>query len=178
MVDLWQVLRATWLVGLPAEQPNGVGIRKEQLHRGDVLRLEPEQLAVVLSGAITDRVSNADGKVGVIRRYSARDPILMPVGYLRTERHCEVLVLLDGWQSALPEAAALAQMLIAAELLDTKRRLASVMIDQASVRIRAHLLAESIDPARASPTVISQYVGCSRERASAVLGRLARGEQA
>lgn len=177
MVDLWQVLRATWLVILPPEQPTGASIRKEQLHRGDVLRLEPEQLAIVLSGAITDRVSNADGKVGVIRRYSARDPILMPVGDLRAERRCELLVLLDGWQSALPEAAALVQMLMAAELLDTKRRLASVMTETAEQRIRAHLLAENIDPAKASPTAVAHYIGCSRERVSQVLGRLARGEQ-
>lgn len=176
MIDLWQVLRATWLVALPTEQPSGVGIRKERLRRGEVLELAPEQLAIVLSGAITDRVSNAEGKVGVIRRYDARDPILMPVGDLRAEKACEMLVLLDGWQSALPEAGALVHMLMAAELLDAKRRLAAVMIETAEQRIRAYLIAEDIDPAKASPTVVAHYTGCSRERASQVLGRMARGD--
>lgn len=175
MIDLWQVLRATWLVVLPHEQPSGVGIRKERLRRGETLELAPEHFAVVLSGAVSDRVTGVDGGVGVIRRYAPRDPIILPVGVLHASEATEVLVLLDGWQAALPEAAALAQMLTAAELLDTKRRLGSVMTDTVEQRIRAHLLAEDLDPARASPTVVARHVACSRESASRVLGLMVGG---
>lgn len=175
MIDLWQVLRATWLVVLPPQQPSGVGIRREHLRRGESLELAPEYLAIVLSGSITDRVTGVDGSVGVIRRYSPRDPIILPVGALHAREASELLVLLDGWQAALPEAAALVHMLTAAELLDTKRRLASVMTDTVEQRIRAHLLAEDIEPAKASPTVVAQHVACSRESASRVLGLMAGG---
>lgn len=174
MIDLWQVLRATWMVALPPEQPSGVGVRKERLGRGDLLRLEPEQFAVVLAGGVTDRVSSAAGAVAVIGQYAARDPILMPVGDLRAEARTEVLVLLDGWQQALPEAAALVQMLTAAELLQTKRRLASVMTEPVGQRIRMHLLSEGIEPEKASPTEVARYVMCTRERASQVINQMRR----
>lgn len=175
MIDLWQVLRVTWLVSVPPLQPAGVGIRKERLRRGEALELAPEHFAVVLSGAVSDRVTGVDGSVGVIRRYAQRDPVILPVGVLHASEASEVLVLLDGWQAALPEAAALVHMLTAAELLDTKRRLGGVMTETAEQRIRAYLLAEDIDPAKASPTVVAHYIGCSRERASQVLGRMVRG---
>lgn len=175
MIDLWQVLRVTWLVVLPPEQPSGVGIRRKHLRRGESLELAPEHLAVVLSGSITDRVTGVDGSVGVIRRYAPRDPVILPIGVLHASEATEVLVLLDGWQAALPEASALVHMLTAAELLDTKRRLGSVMTDTVEQRIRAHLLAEDIEPAKASPTVVAQHVACSRESASRVLGQMVGG---
>lgn len=172
MIDLWQVLRTTWLSAFPVEQPAGVGIRKVTLRRGELLAITGDELAVMLSGAITDRVSAADGSVGVIRRYESRDPILLPVGELRSEVASEVLVLLGGWHSSLEEAAAVVQMMVANELLATKRRLASVMTETIEQRVRGYLLAERIDPASVSPTVVSHFVGCSRERASQVISKM------
>ena len=81
---------------------------------------------------------------------------------------------MDGWQSALPEAAAVVHMLTAAELLQTKHRLASVMTEPVGQRIRTHLLSEGIDPAKASPTEVSRYVMCTRERASQVINQMRR----
>lgn len=175
MIDLWQLLRVTWLVTLPPEQPAGVGIRKVTARRGEVLDIHPEQLAVVLSGVVVDRAVGADGTVATIRRYTEREPILLPVGELWVGCGARLLVLMDGWQSVLPEAAAVVQMLIAAEVLDTKRRLASVMTETPAQRIRAHLLAEGIEPKDASPSEVARYVMCSRGRASQVINQMRRG---
>ena len=72
MIDLWQVLRVTWLVSVPPLQPAGVGIRKVSIARGQAFEVQPEQLAIVLSGVVIDRAVSEGGRVAVIRRYTER----------------------------------------------------------------------------------------------------------
>lgn len=159
-----------WPDLIPEELVRGMSLRLVRAQKGEVLRLQEGEAAIVIKGYIGEASLSASGKKALLAIYLPNELVYMPVGELIAHRICDVLIL-SGWGGIAPIVMALRQLEINRRI-QMAGELASLKVDD--VKTRAFKFQQA-RPNITSFTDIARMIGASRELVSRIFNQSKKG---